>query len=85
MKCYLDSKLCQVTSMLTLERVLKTEGANVHCYAVHPGMINVDLYESIGFGAVLGNIICRVIFLNFIIIYICLNIICITSFRIYFS
>lgn len=60
MKCYLDSKLCQVTSLLTLERVLKTEGANVHCYAVHPGMINVDLFESIGFGAILGNLICRV-------------------------
>ncbi|ODM96747.1 Dehydrogenase/reductase SDR family member on chromosome X [Orchesella cincta] len=59
MKCFYDSKLCQVASMLTLDRVLKTEGANVQCFAIHPGMINVDLWESIGIGSILGSAICR--------------------------
>ncbi|CAL8144831.1 unnamed protein product [Orchesella dallaii] len=47
LKAYFPTKLYQVMSMLALERRLVEEDAQVHCYAVHPGMIPTDVLADL--------------------------------------
>ncbi|ODM96753.1 Short-chain dehydrogenase TIC 32, chloroplastic [Orchesella cincta] len=47
-KAYLPTKLCQVMGMLTFQKQLLEDDAQVYCYAVHPGLIPTDLWLEAG-------------------------------------
>ncbi|ODM96748.1 Short-chain dehydrogenase TIC 32, chloroplastic [Orchesella cincta] len=47
-KCYFDSKLCQVIHVKTLENKFQEDKVNIHAYAVHPGEIPTTLWNDLG-------------------------------------
>ncbi|ODM95195.1 Short-chain dehydrogenase TIC 32, chloroplastic [Orchesella cincta] len=47
-KCYYDSKLCQVIHAKTLEKKLGKEKINIHAYSVHPGIIPTEIWNDVG-------------------------------------
>lgn len=49
-KFYYASKLYEVTAMLDLDKRMEQEGANIHSYCVHPGLVPTDLWYSAGGG-----------------------------------
>ncbi|ODM95497.1 Retinol dehydrogenase 12, partial [Orchesella cincta] len=46
-KAYIPTKLYQVMSMLSLEKKLLGDDAQVHCYAVHPGLVLTDMANTL--------------------------------------
>uniref|UniRef100_A0A336M6I2 CSON010875 protein n=1 Tax=Culicoides sonorensis TaxID=179676 RepID=A0A336M6I2_CULSO len=49
---YAQSKLAQLMFTRHLEAKLKEIGANVHVYAVHPGVVNTELFDVTGMAAI---------------------------------
>ncbi|XP_063709711.1 dehydrogenase/reductase SDR family member on chromosome X [Culicoides brevitarsis] len=49
---YSQSKLAQMFFSRHLEAKLKESGAHVHSYAVHPGVVNTDLFNITGMSAI---------------------------------
>ncbi|CAL8102645.1 unnamed protein product [Orchesella dallaii] len=47
-KSYCKSKLYQVVHVKTLENKFREEKINVHAYAVHPGEIATDIWDTVG-------------------------------------
>lgn len=48
---YSQSKLAQILFSRHLDAKLKETGANVHSYAVHPGVVNTGLFDTTGIGS----------------------------------
>jgi NAD(P)-dependent dehydrogenase (short-subunit alcohol dehydrogenase family) len=51
------SKLANILHARELNRRFKEEGVDVTAYAIHPGVINTDLYRHVGFFATLYHLL----------------------------
>jgi len=50
-QAYAQSKLAQVASTIYMDKLLKEAGHNVDCYAIHPGIVSTELYQTLPFGS----------------------------------